>query len=131
MLRRRSLAVLLTLLVATVIPVRAMAVTTSPPNADPAESGGFDVSVAEYDGGPTILVDPQGLTYPGEVHGVVHYPTTGAGPFPLVVYLHGNHGTCAFAGVELSSYPCPSTPATGQCRDGAARPGCGPAVRPR
>lgn len=81
--------------------------------ADPSLVGPFAVTVAEYDGGPTIVTDPQGLTYPAEISGVAHYPATGDGPFPLVIYLHGNHGTCAYFGAELVGYPCPTTPVTG------------------
>lgn len=83
------------------------------PPADPWVPGSHGVAVAEYDGGPTVLTDPEGLTYPGEIRGVTHYPIDGPGPFPLVIYLHGNHATCALAGAELVGYPCPATPATG------------------
>lgn len=60
-----------------------------------------------------MLQDPQGLTYPSEIHGVLHYPATGAGPFPLIVFIHGNHGTCDVQGSPATGYPCPSTPVTG------------------
>jgi hypothetical protein len=80
---------------------------------DPAVAGPYAVDVAEYDGGPTVLVDPKGIAYPGEIHGVAHYPTTGVGPFPLIVFLHGNHSTCEYGGAELVGYPCPSTPVSG------------------
>lgn len=92
----------------------ASAAPPGPPvGADPSVVGPYAVSVAEYDGGPTIVTDPQGLTYPAEISGVAHYPSAGDGPFPLVVYLHGNHGTCAYFGAELVGYPCPATPVTG------------------
>lgn len=85
----------------------------TPPSPDPAARGSHAVITAEYHGGPTVLTDPEGLTYPAEIHGVAHFPASGTGPFPLVIYLHGNHGTCSFAGAELVGYPCPTTPLTG------------------
>jgi len=85
----------------------------SPVAADPALPGPYAAKVAEYDGGATVVQDPQGLTYPSEIHGVLHYPATGAGPFPLIVFIHGNHGTCDVQGSPATGYPCPSTPVTG------------------
>jgi hypothetical protein len=82
-------------------------------SGDPATPGPYEVKVAEYQGGPTVVVDPKGIAYPAEIHGVLHYPATGDGPFPLLLLLHGNHGTCAVLGVGATGYPCPQTPVTG------------------
>ncbi|MEA2625414.1 MAG: hypothetical protein QOD06_1459 [Candidatus Binatota bacterium] len=82
-------------------------------SGDPATPGPYAVEVAEYQGGPTVVVDPKGIAYPAEIHGVLHYPATGKGPFPLLILLHGNHGTCAVLGAEATGYPCPQTPVTG------------------
>lgn len=80
---------------------------------DPAAPGPYAVTASEYQAGPTVLVDPKGIAYPGEIHGIAHYPSTGTGPFPLVVYLHGNHGTCRIASADAVGYPCPATPVSG------------------
>lgn len=106
-----SLAALLLAAAGLLVPSAAAAAPPGgPPSADPSVPGPHDVTVAEYDGGPTIVTDPQGLTYAAEIAGVAHYPSTGDGPFPVVLYLHGNHATCSYLGVEFLGYPCPTTP---------------------
>ncbi len=116
-LRRRARRALAGALVATSLGLLSAPGTAqaAPPDApvaaDPLVAGPFEVTVAEYQGGPTVVTDRDtNVTYPAEIHGVAHYPTPAEGaegPFPLVVYIHGNHGTCAVFGSELPGYPCP------------------------
>lgn len=66
---------------------------------DPATTGRYGFQRAEYDL-PKVDV---GLGTPGATSttvlsmreaGDVYYPATGAGPFPVLVFEHGNHATC-------------------------------------
>ncbi len=61
---------------------------------DPGLPGPFSVVKAEYNLGDRAWKPP---TYPDsvEVAGSVHYPSVmSAGPFPVIVYLHGRHESC-------------------------------------
>jgi dienelactone hydrolase len=66
-----------------------------------------------YDAGPAVLMTkPQnGAPQPVDLRGDIHLPA-GRGPFPVVLLMHGRHGTCSFAGFEELGHPCPETPAT-------------------
>ncbi|HUR62797.1 MAG TPA: hypothetical protein VM286_10620 [Candidatus Thermoplasmatota archaeon] len=66
-----------------------------------------------YDLGP-YLVDDAGLAvyrYPAPINGTLLVPQ-GDGPFPLILLLHGRHGTCSVAGTGvitvLSPLTCPN-----------------------
>lgn len=60
---------------------------------DPGIPGSYAVSTMEYDLGNTIYTTPT-FPFPLEVRGSVHYPTTlSAGPFPVLMFLHGRHET--------------------------------------
>ena len=60
---------------------------------DPGLPGTFAVSYASYDLGDLAFTDPS-FPNPMEVRGSVHYPTLlSAGPFPVLVFLHGRHST--------------------------------------
>jgi hypothetical protein len=62
---------------------------------DPGLPGSHAVSFASYDLGDLAFTDPS-FPYPMEVRGNVHYPTditTGGGPYPVLVFLHGRHET--------------------------------------
>lgn len=89
----------------------SLAVTTSVP--DPAATGSFAVASSDYHFG-TMLVNDDSLlvyTYPADLHGNVHFPTSGGGPFPVVLLMHGRHGTCALLGVEaIATHVCPTLP---------------------
>jgi hypothetical protein len=82
---------------------------------DPAEAGDLPVLDALYDRGLMVAQDPTtNLAYPVSVRGSVHHPATGDGPWPLIVIMHGRHGTCELAGFEtLGPGVCPDTPASG------------------
>ncbi len=62
---------------------------------DPQLPGAFEVERNEYGFGATAF-NPVGFGFtPTEVEAVIHSPVDlGAGPFPLIVVLHGRHATC-------------------------------------
>ena len=76
-------------------------------SVDPGILGPHAVSQIEYNLGDTAFTPP-GFPGPVEVLASVHYPTNlSAGPFPLIVFLHGRHVTC-FDGFAFLQWPCPS-----------------------
>jgi hypothetical protein len=75
---------------------------------NPAARGPHEVERAEYDLGDEVY-QPSGLGARVELAGDVHYPTDlDAGPYPLVLFMHGNHSTC-YRGTR-SSYEWPCRP---------------------
>ena len=63
--------------------------------ADAATTGAYGVSENEYQFGRMTVVDNKnGDSYETDIHGYIQYPEGEAGPFPLVLFLHGRHGTC-------------------------------------
>jgi hypothetical protein len=73
------------------------------PQADPAATGSHAVASQDYTQGDTVFT-PAGFPAPIEFTGVVFYPTDlAAGPYPLVLYLHGRHATCGTGTLE---WPC-------------------------
>ncbi|HKA00296.1 MAG TPA: hypothetical protein VKE70_27485 [Candidatus Solibacter sp.] len=73
---------------------------------DPGTTGPLAVSSAEYDFGDTAF-NPAGFPGPIELRGVVFYPTTlAAGPYPLLVLLHGRHATCYVGAASFLQWPC-------------------------
>lgn len=77
-------------------------------SVDPGVSGPFSVSQVEYDLGDKAFTPP-GFPGPVEVLASVHYPTNlSAGPFPLIVLLHGRHATCFDSSAFFLEWPCPS-----------------------
>ncbi len=74
----------------------------------PAAPGPFDAARVEYDFGDRVY-QPPGLGGKVELTAVVHHPTDlSGGPFPLVLFLHGNHSSC-FQG-RRSDYRWPCKP---------------------
>ncbi len=64
----------------------------------------------DYDFGLTVVTDPTlgPYQYPVAVHGSVHTPTALGEDHPVVVLMHGRHGTCAVLGVEtFGTQACP------------------------
>ena len=115
------LRTLLTPLLAAVA-LTAGGVTVSAPAAalapDPAVLGSRTVTQIEYDAGDTVVTDTTtGVTYTERLQGRIYLPS-GSGPFPVLQFLHGRHGTCAFFGAELLGPPqaCPDTVATENVR---------------
>jgi hypothetical protein len=89
----------------------------APPAAatvDPWAPGPYAGVRQEYDFGPVLVTNPAtGARYPVELAGSVHFPAAGDGPFPLVLFMHGRHGTCRAAGVEvIGTGVCPATAIT-------------------
>ncbi|HXS36298.1 MAG TPA: T9SS type A sorting domain-containing protein [Flavipsychrobacter sp.] len=61
---------------------------------DPGLPGPYTVARAEYNLG-ALAYKPADFPDSVEVRGSVHYPTDlSAGPFPVLVFLHGRHETC-------------------------------------
>jgi len=78
--------------------------------ANPAVRGPHEVTRAEYDLGDQAFL-PSDLPEAVELVGDVHYPTDiSEGPYPLVLFMHGNHSTC-YRGEHRATYEWP-------CRDG-------------
>ncbi len=86
------------LLASLLVPSAAEAAKTG----DPGAPGPYRVASLDYTLGDRVLqvpgfhVDPEDEALADlEVTGNVHYPTSGRGPFPLVVLSHGYWATCA------------------------------------
>ena len=83
---------------------------------DPAAVGSFPVERIDFDLGYMTVTEPRTMVVPFPSHliGSVHYPTTGDGPFPLILFMHGRHSTCGARGVgeTLGPVVCPETPLT-------------------
>ncbi|HEX6917733.1 MAG TPA: hypothetical protein VF140_06605 [Phycicoccus sp.] len=85
----------------------AFAPTVSPASDLPAAaSGPYEVTRSEYDLGDRVF-QPGGLPGRVELTADVHYPTDlTAGPYPLVLLLHGNHSTCERGDRSDFRWPC-------------------------
>ena len=78
---------------------------------DPAAGGPYEVTRAEYHLGKQVF-QPSEIGGKVDLVGDVHYPTDlGDGPFPLVLFMHGNHSTCYKRGTDRADYRWP-------CREG-------------
>jgi hypothetical protein len=78
-------------------------------SADPTTAGPFAYKVADYNFGAQAmpLANIGGIR--GEVQGRIYLPT-GGGPHPLVIFLHGRHGSCykiVSTTPTASGWPCP------------------------
>lgn len=81
----------------------ALATSTIP---DPSTVGPYEVTRAEYDLGDKAF-QPSEIGAKVELAGDVHYPTDlSAGPFPLVVFMHGNHWSCYKGNHVDYRWPC-------------------------
>ncbi len=71
-----------------------------------ATPGPFDVTRRGYDLGDEVF-QPTGLSGKVELTGDVHYPTDlTQGPFPLVLFMHGNHSSCYLNDRSDYVWPC-------------------------
>jgi hypothetical protein len=73
---------------------------------DPGATGPLAVSRQQYNYGETAFTPPD---FPGpvEVLASVQFPTDlKAGPFPLVLFLHGRHATCYQGTTAFLEWPC-------------------------
>jgi hypothetical protein len=89
-------------------PVSAPAASSVPTPSPRLATGPHAVTRAVYDLGNQAY-QPPGLDGKVELTGDVHYPTDLAnGPYPIVLFLHGNHETC-YRGTDTAyRWPCPS-----------------------
>jgi acetyl esterase/lipase len=70
-------------------------------------TGPHDVSVTAYDLGDQVY-QPAGLGGRVELVADVHYPTDlNHGPYPIVLFLHGNHSSCYRGTRARYEWPCP------------------------
>jgi hypothetical protein len=75
---------------------------------DPAAGGPYEVTRAEYHLGKQVF-QPSEIGGKVDLVGDVHYPTDLAeGPFPIVLFMHGNHWSCYKASTGRADYrwPC-------------------------
>lgn len=73
---------------------------------DPGDPGPNDVTRVEYNFGDTAFTPPA-LGVAVEVIASVHYPTDlPAGPYPLILFLHGRHATCYQGTTAFLQWPC-------------------------
>lgn len=76
---------------------------------DPAGPGPYRVEQVDYHGDHVTLYDPTGAPVVQELHGRLYLPEGIRGPRPLILLLHGRHGTCEYAErAESFGYPCPN-----------------------
>ncbi|MDP2288559.1 MAG: hypothetical protein Q8M73_08370 [Actinomycetota bacterium] len=70
------------------------------------------VHLVEYDLGDSTVVQkgfPVGSRFrhmPVRVNGLISAPAEGAGPFPVVMVLHGNHAGCPLDATGVDRWPC-------------------------
>ncbi|HET6978808.1 MAG TPA: hypothetical protein VFI24_20920 [Pyrinomonadaceae bacterium] len=72
---------------------------------DPGTPGSLAVTREEYNFGDTAF-QPSDFPGPVELRASIHYPTVLAGPYPVIVLLHGRHATCFKGGSALLQWPC-------------------------
>lgn len=59
--------------------------------------GALETVTLDYDFGAVRVPDPLVAgEYYAPLRGVLHAPAVGTGPFPVVLLMHGRHGTCAY-----------------------------------
>jgi hypothetical protein len=71
----------------------------------PAAPGPLAVTRTEYDFGDRAY-QPAGLPGRVELRADVHYPTSLSSPYPLVLFLHGNHSSCYHRRRSDFRWPC-------------------------
>src|SRR5688572_6483109 len=75
---------------------------------DPGTPGSLAVTREEYNFGDTAF-QPTDFPGPVELRASIHYPTNlPAGPYPVILFLHGRHATCFKGGSALLQWPCAS-----------------------
>jgi len=72
---------------------------------DPGTPGPLAVTREEYNFGDTAF-QPSNFPGPVELRASIHYPTALAGPYPVIILLHGRHATCFKGGSQLLQWPC-------------------------
>ena len=75
---------------------------------DPGTPGPLTVTREEYDFGDAAFA-PTAFPGPVEVRASITYPANlPAGPYPVILFLHGRHATCFVGGTTLLQWPCTS-----------------------
>ncbi|HEX9816020.1 MAG TPA: hypothetical protein VGB18_03480 [Candidatus Thermoplasmatota archaeon] len=102
---------------ATLSDVRKGQLLSIPEVPDPAIAGPLAIDSLDYDLGQMSVTDPgrPQVPFPSHVIGNVFFPTEGAAPFPVILFLHGRHSTCGFTPTRaetLGPVICPNTPVT-------------------
>jgi hypothetical protein len=82
-----------------------LAITAFAQAPDPGTPGPLAVTREEYNFGDTAF-QPTDFPGPVELRASIHYPTVLAGPYPVIVLLHGRHATCFKGGSQLLQWPC-------------------------
>ena len=72
---------------------------------DPGTPGPLSVTREEYDFGDTAF-QPSNFPGPVELRASIHYPANLAGPYPVIIFLHGRHATCFKGSSQLLQWPC-------------------------
>src|SRR6476660_3067676 len=73
---------------------------------DPGTPGPLGVTREEYNFGDTAF-QPTNFPGPVELLASIHYPTALAGPYPVIILLHGRHATCfSGTGGAFLHWPC-------------------------
>jgi dienelactone hydrolase len=95
---RRGLPALLTCLTALIVTSSALGAATygsSTTVPDPTTLGAYTPVNADYSDG-TVQLGTDAENFPVRIAGDVWYPAQGSGPFPVIVFLHGQHEYCEF-----------------------------------
>src|SRR5215216_1385393 len=73
---------------------------------DPGTPGPLPVTREEYNFGDTAF-QPSAFPGPVELLASIHYPSNLAGPYPVILFLHGRHATCfTGGGAQFLQWPC-------------------------
>ena len=73
---------------------------------DPGAPGPLAVTREEYNFGATAFT-PTNFPGPVELLASIHYPTSLAGPYPVILFLHGRHTTCLDGSdAQFLEWPC-------------------------
>jgi len=73
---------------------------------DPGAPGPLTVTREEYNFGDTAFT---ATDFPGPIELIasIHYPANlPAGPYPVILFMHGRHATCFVGGSALLQWPC-------------------------
>src|SRR4030095_12730883 len=86
-----------------------LAITAFAQVPDPGAPGPLAVTREEYNFGDTAF-QPSNFPGPVELRASIHYPTSlSGGPFPVILFMHGRHVTCAQGGGGIFlEWPCSS-----------------------
>jgi hypothetical protein len=121
-------------LVGLLAPGAARAVGPNPAIADPSATGPYGFVRVDYDmpkmavvgvGKPGSTVTASGTLLKMREAGDLFYPASGSGPFPVLIFEHGNHATCqsgpaSTLGLEVDPGDFLSAYSNGSCTTGSA-----------